>query len=514
MTAISSRWSRRGRIIVGLLVVVALMASACASSDGGSDDAGAPATTDGSGDGTATDDGAAIGDGAADPDGGGDVEGIEAGADPVLDTTGGAAAVPGMPDTAAGRLAGAILSGAAEDTLTVEEVAGALSPAFQPTVAPATLRSQLSQLPGLLGRSPVVVEVRVDTEYAVGGTLLNPTDDSEWPFAVGVEVNEPHRLLSLVVVPQTPPAELDLDRAGVEAAWADLASMTDLAVVELGTGAAVGADDAAACPTGGEQLAIGSAFKLYVLGAVATAVDAGALGWDDPVTIDEAVYSLPSGQLQQEAPGTQLTVAQTAELMLGISDNTATDHLMALVGREAVEAEQAAMGHTDPARNQPFFTTRELFQLKLGDPIRLGLVAEADEDERRGFLDDLAAEPLPEFEPGDFTTPTAIDVEWLASVGDLCRAMVDLDQRSRAGHPEVGEAITASTGVPIERQAWAEVAFKAGSEPGVLNATWLLTHVDGRRFVLSATANDPDQILDEVGAFALLDHLIDLLADG
>lgn len=59
---------------------------------------------------------------------------------------------------------------------------------------------------------------------------------------------------------------------------------------------------------------------------------------------------------------------------------------------------------------------------------------------------------------------------------------------------------------------WVDAAFKGGSEPGVLNAIWLLTHVDGRRYVISASANDPDRAFDDAQAFALLERLIDLLA--
>ncbi|MEM9135556.1 MAG: serine hydrolase [Actinomycetota bacterium] len=504
---------RLRRLVLAPALVWSLVAAGCVAEGGEPDDAAASSVDDGGGDqprASAENGADADGDGdGAEADGDGvDGEGPAMGAEFVLDTADGAALVPGMPDTPAGRVAGAIVAGAVRGTLTVDEVAGALSPRFEPPVAPGSLQTSLGQLPGLLSPSPVVIDVFVDTDFAIGGTLLNPTDDSEWPFTVGVELDEPHRLLSFAIVPSPPEVDAgDLDRAEVEAAWADLAGRTDLTVTELG------ADGAAACPTGGEALAVGSTFKLYVLGAVATAVDAGTVAWDDDLTLVEEHYSLPSGLLQQEEPGAILTVEAAAELMLGISDNTATDHLLALVGREAVEAEQASMGHTDASLNQPFFTTRELFQLKLGDPDRLELMAEADEDERRAILDQLASEPLPTFTPGDFTEPTAIDVEWLASVGDLCRAIVDLDRRA-AAHPAVGAAIGAGTGIAVDGGLWADVAFKGGSEPGVLNATWLLTHVDGRRYVVSATANDEDDVIDGAEAFALLERLIDLLAEG
>jgi hypothetical protein len=37
------------------------------------------------------------------------------------------------------------------------------------------------------------------------------------------------------------------------------------------------------------------------------------------------------------------------------------------------------------------------------------------------------------------------------------------------------------------------MAFKSGSEPGVLAMVWLLERDDGRTFVVSLIANDPKQ---------------------
>ena len=117
------------------------------------------------------------------------------------------------------------------------------------------------------------------------------------------------------------------------------------------------------------ELPIGSMFKLYVLGALADQIAEGVVEWDDPVVLDERFYSHPSGETQNAEPGTTALVGELAERMISISDNTATDHLIALVGRSAVEAVQGAMGHSDPSLNVPFLTTRELFQLKLGEQL-------------------------------------------------------------------------------------------------------------------------------------------------
>ncbi len=112
---------------------------------------------------------------------------------------------------------------------------------------------------------------------------------------------------------------------------------------------------------------LGSAFKLYVLDALARAVAAGKVSWDQPLTVTSQVKSLPSGVLQDDPDGTRVSVRQVAAGMISISDNTAANMLIALLGRHAVEAATRASGMADPALDVPFLTTRELFVLKLHD---------------------------------------------------------------------------------------------------------------------------------------------------
>jgi beta-lactamase class A len=87
---------------------------------------------------------------------------------------------------------------------------------------------------------------------------------------------------------------------------------------------------------GGDEVApLGSVFKLSVLGALADAIDAGALTWDDELTIEEADRSLPTGELQDRVGGTT-TVREAATLMVSLSDNTATDLLIHELDRSTV----------------------------------------------------------------------------------------------------------------------------------------------------------------------------------
>jgi beta-lactamase class A len=53
--------------------------------------------------------------------------------------------------------------------------------------------------------------------------------------------------------------------------------------------------------------------------------------------------------------------------MISISDNTAADHLLKILGRERMESALAETKHTKPQMDMPFLSTLEMFKLK-GEP--------------------------------------------------------------------------------------------------------------------------------------------------
>jgi hypothetical protein len=157
-----------------------------------------------------------------------------------------------------------------------------------------------------------------------------------------------------------------------------------------------------------QPLAIGSAFKLTVLDALQRQVQAGQRRWGDVIPLRAEAMSLPSGVLHTWPVGSQLTLESLAALMISQSDNTATDHLMQLVGTPALEA-------IAPARVRPFLTTRQLFILKT--PANAALLQRyqaATPAQRQQLLSQVNGLPLPlatEVPP----QPTALDVEWIYS---------------------------------------------------------------------------------------------------
>ena len=254
---------------------------------------------------------------------------------------------------------------------------------------------------------------------------------------------------------------------------------------------------------GYSQLAVGSTFKLYVLSALAREISAGQRSWSDVVALGEP--SLPSGQLQDWPTGSPVTLHTLATLMVSISDNTATDTLIRLLGRDAIEAELLASGHSDPEAALPILTTTEFFVLK-NQPDRVAAwTAAADAEARKTLLAEWAPTlTAPNANLGKLMTagPTAIDsIEWFASSEDIARIFTRLRD---VGSLEVLGILGINT-VMSESEAagWDYVGYKGGSETGVLNLSWLLKDKQGRWFSVSMSWNDPAAAVDE-GKFIML----------
>jgi beta-lactamase class A len=91
--------------------------------------------------------------------------------------------------------------------------------------------------------------------------------------------------------------------------------------------------------------------------------------------------------LQNEPDGTQITVLDAATKMITISDNTAADRLINLVGRPGVEKALSTTGMSNPGLNRPFLTTRETFILVLQRwPTLAKRYLAADEAGKRALL--------------------------------------------------------------------------------------------------------------------------------
>ncbi|WP_017750147.1 serine hydrolase [Scytonema hofmannii] len=242
-------------------------------------------------------------------------------------------------------------------------------------------------------------------------------------------------------------------------------------------------------------LAVGSAFKLAVLQALKSEIASGKRTWKDIVQLQPSEKSLPSGMLQTWPDGSYLTVQTLAALMISMSDNTATDVLINLLGRQEIES-------VSP-RNRPFLTTREIFILKgFRNRDLLKRYQTSNESQRRAILKDIVNKPLPDVNEFVGTNPVALDVEWFFTAEELCKLMGQVaDLPLMSINPGVANA-----------ENWQQVAYKGGSEPGVLNLTTWLQAKNGKNYCVVATVNNSKTSIEESKFMALYSGVLAKLA--
>lgn len=250
---------------------------------------------------------------------------------------------------------------------------------------------------------------------------------------------------------------------------------------------------------------LGSSFKLYVLDALAKAVESGRVSWKQRLTITKQLKSLPSGVLQNDPVGTRISVAKVAAEMISISDNTAANMLINLVGRNAVEAATIATGMANPSLDNPFLTTRELFVLKLYHWPALAKQFRALQPSARVAFLTKSVDPIPldELDAKPWTTPRDINtVEWFASPIDLCHVYAVL--HGLAATPALSDVSKVleinDGGIDLNSKLWPTVWFKGGSEPGVLTLNYLATTSTGSTYFVSVLAENSSAPIKETPA--------------
>lgn len=244
---------------------------------------------------------------------------------------------------------------------------------------------------------------------------------------------------------------------------------------------------------------LGSGFKLYVLGELADSVAKGNFSWSDSFPINNGWKSLPSGVMHTWDEGAMVSLYDYAEYMMKISDNTATDHLIYLLGRDSVESQLVEMGNDFVSLNTPFLTTAEMFKIKWAAPVStIDSYVLGDSYVRSQILnDEISNIPLNKVGTNgvSMSSPSFIDtIEWFGSTDSLCRAMSSLKDKSSS---EVLKALSQNVpNVDLSSSShWEYGGYKGGSEPGVLTMTYLLKSKSGQWGCLSlAWHNTEDTI--------------------
>ena len=422
-----------------------------------------------------------------------------------------------LPDTPAGEhLAWVIESLNAEDPITEDEFNERFTEQFINMVPLVQIIAGMAQIANEYG--PVsfdeFMEPPTDTRIVA---RLNTSTEEAILVAIMTEPEEPHRIDFLQLFPESAADTTPQDLGS----WAEFEALIMEQAPQVSFHAAEVDPEGAQQPihtiNPEERLAIGSAFKLYILGELARQIEEGTLSWDDELAIRDEWKSLPSGTMQDEPAGTTFTLREYAEQMISISDNTATDHLLFHLGRENVEAFQAEMGHGEPEVNMPMLSTREMFILKLvfDEQQQEEFIAASTEEQRQILETEVSQLDVSIEDALDWTAPREIDdIEWFASTTELSEAMITLREMSeREGLEPVADILSINPGLQLDPQTWTWIGFKGGSEPGVLSLNWLLERQDGRWFTLSVTLNDSTNLIDETAVLRIVGGAAQLLAE-
>jgi len=243
-----------------------------------------------------------------------------------------------------------------------------------------------------------------------------------------------------------------------------------------------------------QKLAVGSTFKLYVLKTLYKTIEGKEKSWDDIIQLKNENMSLPSGILQSWPLQSPLTVSTMANLMISLSDNTATDHLIDYIRREKIE------DYVDDY-NKPFLKTIEAFKLKYGvsSDLRMRYI-EGNIETKEDVLSEIKNEDVVISDISDEVSFINY-IEWFFSTKELCQTIYDLKDI---------QELRLNPGL-VSKNNWYFAGYKGGSEPGVLQYTHILQkEVDAPIYAVSVTVNNKNGV-DENQVTELTSRLISLL---
>lgn len=374
------------------------------------------------------------------------------------------------------------------------------TPAFLAQVPDAQVRTVVQQLTSQYGA--VRGLAGIDPATPQTGTIHIAFERATLHMSLAVDPQPPHRISGLLLT------GTDMTSDSFEALAAEIRALpgrTTFAVARLG--GAAPALTASLEPD--RPLAIGSAFKLFILAELNRQVRAGQRRWSDVVALDRR--SIPGGTLSAWPAGSPLTLHTLAALMISSSDNSATDMLLHTLGRANVERMMATVGVRDPARNRPLLSTLEATAIKTAPAAALNAWSQADEAGRRRMLaSDYANVDASRIDVARFAgNPMAIEsVEWFASAADMVRVMdwlrINADDTARA-------VLAINPGVQRRPPELAYLGYKGGSEPGVISLTWLVrTRADGW-YAVSGVWNNPAAPVEELRFLGLMTRALQLL---
>jgi hypothetical protein len=402
---------------------------------------------------------------------------------PVFDST-------AVPDTPAGRQLAWLLGAMADVPLPRHVIEAHFAAAFLAKIGPDDVNAHLEPLQTPAGGSLIGLLSTADDPVS----LIAVAAFGDVKITVTIAVDGAGLIGGLLLQPYQPPPgswdELDRDLAA-------LALDASFLAARVSPGGTCTPIHQVASST---ARPMGAMCTLYVLGALADQIAAGRVSWDQELTVTDAVKS-PG--VQEVPAGTRMPVRQAAARTMEISDNTATDMLIHLLGRPAVEA-QARHWSGHAALNIPFLTNREALVLKdAGYPELANQYLSLAPGQRAEFLAS-AVDPVPLSQPQAhpllpaWPEPRHIgSIGWFASPDDIGRALAGLQQlATQPALAPLGPILSANDGgIGLDPARWPTVGHTGGFEPGILAAGYLATDSQGQTFVVVAMLSNPAEAL-------------------
>jgi len=248
-----------------------------------------------------------------------------------------------------------------------------------------------------------------------------------------------------------------------------------------------------------QLLATGSIFKSWVLGGLAEAIDQGTLSPDQNVEF-VASERVTGGVLVNFEPfGTQFKLVDLATLMMGNSDNTATDLVHEIVGRSVIDDYIDISGVDDNDILKPMLSVNEQFHLFFSFNLTTanGYINDS-ENNQLSFINNQIV-PLGPVTSFPFANDSLFTSgSWRASPMDICANMAALRQYDQGSDAMqvVDRAYGAQAAQFRIRSNWDRVWYKGGSLASgatgyhVLTHAWLLENNGSWPIVVVAMTND------------------------
>lgn len=245
-----------------------------------------------------------------------------------------------------------------------------------------------------------------------------------------------------------------------------------------------------------EPMAVGSTFKLVILAALDEEIKRGKRRWSDVVPLTKK--SLPSGQMQHWPNNAPISLHTLATMMISISDNTATDTLLELLGRQNVTRFEQSIGIMTH-RQSPMLSTIEFFVLKEDAQTSLrNQWISGNYSSRLRLLENNKKlwRPSNAGHASAGATPAHIDkIEWFYAPSDIASIM---NWFAIHGSPQAKSILGVSPGMSgADRQNWSYVGYKGGSETGVISMNYLLISKNGEQYIISGSWNNPSKAVDD-----------------